>query len=183
MHQENPGQPGQHDEGGMGALIGRLAELRAEVADVRRRIAALDDRTAAGELVIERLDATIEWLRSGGSPLIRPVLTDLQRLRDDLLRQASVASGETAALLEAFAYSVEQMLARAGIEVLRPEIGSPFDARRHRLAGVVASSRPELDGTVAEVISDGYVDVATNRIVTSATVRVYRPTPTPSDQE
>lgn len=154
------------------------------MAATRRRVAALEERTSAGERVIERLDAAIEWLRTGGSTLlVRPFVTDLQRLRDDLLRQAGVASGETAALLEAFAYSVEQTLARAGIEVLRPEVGSPFDARRHRIAGVVASSRADLDGTVAEVVSDGYLDTTTNRTVTSATVRVYRRVPPASDQD
>jgi molecular chaperone GrpE (heat shock protein) len=59
-------------------------------------------------------------------------------------------------LLESFAHAVEQILARDGVEVLRPEIGSYFDASRQRMAGAVPAATAELDGTVAEILSDGY---------------------------
>src|SRR4029450_5323470 len=109
----------------------------------------------------------------------RPFLVDLQHLRDDLLRQAASLAPETTsaqvtALLGSFAHSIEQALARGGVEVLRPEVGSPFDGSCQRLAGAVLAPRAELDGTVAEVLSDGYLDTTVDRAVTRATVRVYR---------
>jgi molecular chaperone GrpE len=162
-----------------------LTDLTAEVAAIRSRVAALDDRAATRERIIEQLHQDIEWLRSGDRHLlVRPFLTDLQRLRDDLLRQVTALTGEAttgqiAELLESFAHNVERTLARGGIDVLHPEVGSPVDASRHRVAGVVLTARAELDGTVAEVLSDGYLDTTTDRTLTSATVRAYRCTAMP----
>jgi molecular chaperone GrpE (heat shock protein) len=173
-----PGRPAARAE--RTAVTDRLTDLSAELAAVRRLVSTLDERTAARERAIDRLQADVEHLRAGAQHLlVRPFLIDLQRLRDDLLRQAvavraEVTAVDLAALLESFAYSVEQTLARGGIEVLRPEIGSAFDATRHRVAGAVAAARADLDGTVAEVVSDGYLDITADRPLTSATVRVYR---------
>lgn len=88
-------------------------------------------------------------------------------------------------LLESFAYSAELILSRAGVEVVRPVPGSPFDPSRQRAAGVVPAIAPELDGTVAEVLSDGYLDLTSDRVLATASVRVQRwqePTP-PTDED
>lgn len=156
---------------------------------------AAADRSAAGrlastDLIIARLEAEIDKLRKMDRHLlVRPFLIDLHRLRDDLLRQAkacqageaTMAAAEVSTLLESFAYTVEQMLVRGGVEIVRPEIGSPFDASRHRAAGTQPSTSGELDGTVAEVIREGYFDTTTDRALTTATVRVYRAIP-PADR-
>ncbi len=172
----DPGQPRQTNPNEAKALTA----LVAEVAAVRNLVAALDDQVTARERIIEQLSHNIEQLGSEDRHmLVRPFLTDLRRLRDDLLRQVKARTGEAttaqvAALLESFAYSVERTLARGGIDILHPEVGSPVDARRHRVTGVVLTNRAELDGTVAEVISDGYLDTTTDRMLASATVRAYR---------
>jgi molecular chaperone GrpE (heat shock protein) len=150
-------------------VVERLAELAAEVAAVRRLVVGLDDRLGAREHLV-----------------VRPFLTDLQRLRDDLVRQADAfrthsPEGHVVELLEALAYSVEQSLARGGVEVVRPDVGSPLDERRHRVTGTVLAASADQDGTVAEVLSDGYVDTTTDRTMRSASVRVYRSPRTGND--
>lgn len=162
------------------ALGGRLAELAAELAAVRQVLATLDEHAAVRDRAFDRLHEDLERLWSGERhQAVRPLLTDLQRLRDDLLRQAvalpaDVTSAQVAALLESFAYDIEQTLARGGIEVLHPEVGSPFDPSRQRAAEAVPAMRAELEGTVAAVLSDGYLDTTVDRALTSAIVRVYR---------
>jgi molecular chaperone GrpE (heat shock protein) len=150
-------------------VVERLADLAAEVAAVRRLVVGLDDRLGAREHLV-----------------VRPFLADLQRLRDDLVRQADALrtqapDGHIVDLLEAFAYSVEQSLARGGVEVVRPEVGTPLDERRHRVIGTVPAASADQDGAVAEVLSDGYVDTTTDRTLRSASVRVYRSPRTGSD--
>jgi molecular chaperone GrpE len=158
-------------------LSERLADLMGSVRDF---LVASDERAATRERIIDWLHADNERLRSAERHVaVRPFLIDLHRLRDDLLRQASAlradgSTGDMPALLESFAYNIEQTLARGGVEVMRPEIGSQFDASRQRAAGAVPASRAELDGTVAEVLSDGYLDTTVDRALASATVRVYR---------
>jgi molecular chaperone GrpE len=172
----DPGSPRATDRSRKRALT----DLAAEMAAVRNLMATLDDHVAARERIIEQLSQNLEQPGSGDPhTLVRPFLTDLQRLRDDLLRQVGALTGEAttaqvAALLESFAYSVERTLARGGIDILRPEVGSPVDPRRHRVTGIVPTTRAELDGTVAEVVSDGYLDTTTDRMLASATVHAYR---------
>ena len=151
--------------------------------EVRDELAAGNVRAAARERVIDRLHEENQQLRAGERQgLLRPVVTDLYRLRDDLLRQsvnlpAGFGAEQAAALLQSYAQTVEVALERAGVLPVRPVPGEPFDARLHRAAGVVPAAEPDADGTVAEVVSDGYRDTVSDRVLITATVRVARWTP------
>lgn len=168
------------EEAGFTDVVSRLDTLTGHVADLRRGMAGYQDRAAAQERVIERLHEENEQLRGGERLLLlRPVLTDLLRLRNDLLRQAGtlpelMPTEQVSELLESFAYSVEMALGRCGVEVLRPEGGAPFDPTTQRASRVVGAPSPELDGTVAAVLGDGYLDTVTGRALAAATVVVRR---------
>jgi molecular chaperone GrpE (heat shock protein) len=79
-----------------------------------------------------------------------------------------------AALLESFAASVEDTLLGCGVEVLPREVGAPFTPRRQQVARVVEVDDPERDGTVAEVVQDGYAEIDGGRVVAPARVVVHR---------
>jgi molecular chaperone GrpE (heat shock protein) len=150
-----------------------LEAIRAELVTSR-------ERAAARERVIDRLHDDNQRLRAGERQLvIAPLLTDLQRLRNDLLHQGSALPAQLPAekvteLLESFAYTVELTLDRFGVRVVRPEVGDLFDLHRHRAAGVEPAERPELDNTVAAVLEDGYHDDIAGRSLRPAVVRVLR---------
>ena len=104
---------------------------------------------------------------------------DLQRLRDDLLRQAGglpdpFPTEKAAELLSSYAYSVELTLERGGVRVVRPAVGEPFDGARHRAVAAVPAPAAELDATVAAVAGDGYLEEHTGRTLAPAAVHVYR---------
>lgn len=169
--------PGAAEEAGWGeAVLAELAGLRAQVAREH-------DRAAAREQIIDRLHAANQDLRSGESRLLlRPLLTDLQRLRHELLRSAGglpeqFSGAQAAALLRSYAENLELTLERGGIAVVVPPPGSPFDPSTHRAAGTVPVDDPQLTATVAEVLLDGYRDVESGRVTTPAEVRVHRWTP------
>lgn len=161
--------------------VDRFADALREVRD---ELAAGNARAAARERVIDRLHDENQQLRQGERQgVLRPVVTDLYRLRDDLLRQAAelpadFGPAQAAALLVSYAQTVELALERAGVFMVRPEAGEPFDARLHRAQGVVPAAEPEADATVAEVLRDGYRDAATDRVLSPAAVVVARWTAT-----
>ena len=147
---------------------------------VHEELARGNERAVARERVIERLHDENQVLKAGErQSLLRPVITDLYRLRDDLIKQAGALPADFGAeraadLLLSYAQTVELALERAGVLPLRPEPGDRFDAGAHRADGVVAAASPEADATVAEILRDGYRDTVTGRVLTPATVRVAR---------
>jgi molecular chaperone GrpE len=158
--------------------------LLAELAGLRAQVGREHDRAAAREQIIDRLHAENQSLRAGERTLLlRPLLTDLQRLRHELMRQADrlpveFSGPQAAGLLRSYAYNLELTLERGGIAVVVPDPGAPFDPSQHRAAGTVPVEVPELNATVAEVSLDGYFDVESGRVVTAAEVRVNRWVPT-----
>ena len=159
--------------------------MEAALAGLREQVSRDHERAAARERIIDRLHEDNQKLRAGeGQLLLRPILVDLQRLRNDLLRQAREAvampGGQPVAeLLMSFAYSVELTLERGGVAVIRPAVGAPFEPARHRAVDTVAAATPESDGTIDAVTGDGYLDTVTDRVLAPATVLVRRWSPTP----
>ncbi|GIJ48328.1 hypothetical protein Val02_52140 [Virgisporangium aliadipatigenens] len=153
-------------------------KIEAVLAEIRDQLVAGNARAAAREQIIDRLHAENQRLRSGElALLLRPILTDLQRLRNELLAGAGdrqLSTRQVADLLGSYASSVELTLERGGVRVVRPELGLPFDPAAHRVVGIEPTGDRAADGTVAAVTADGYVDTATERVTLPATVRVYR---------
>ncbi|TVT59473.1 nucleotide exchange factor GrpE [Amycolatopsis rhizosphaerae] len=170
---DSPAEPGN----------GQPRELAEAIAGLTGQIQAHHARAQARERVIDQLHAEVERLRAGADAvLLRPVVTDLQHLRADLLHQARTLPGpldadQAVKLLESFALSVELALERCGSVPVRPEPGTAFSPREHRAAKVVEAATPEEDGTLAEVVADGYRDTATGRVTVPARVHVRRWTP------
>ena len=159
--------------------------VAAVLRQVRDELAAGNIRAAARERVIDRLHEENQQLKAGERQnLLRPVVTDLYRLRDDLLKQAGdlpadFGADRAAALLESYAQTVELALERAGVVPVRPGLGDTFDPRLHRASGVVQAAEPAADATVAKVLRDGYRDTVSDRVLMPATVRVARWTAAP----
>lgn len=169
------------------AVLTSLAELRASVAGLRASVAGLEsqaardhDRAQAREAVVDRLHEEVERLRAGEArSLLRPAVTDLRRLRDDLLGQArsvpqTMTRGQVADLLESYADSVVLILERCGIIAIRPEPDTKFDPRQQQISSIAETVERDLDGTVASILSDGYAEADTGRPVAPASVIVYR---------
>ncbi|MCX4473564.1 Protein GrpE [Micromonospora sp. MW-13] len=167
----------------------RLDELAQrlgdELAGLRAEVAREHHRAAAREQVIDRLHEENQRLRAGERLLLlRPLLTDLQRLRHDLLRTAAgLPAGFDAAaaadMLRSYAASLELTLERGGVTVLAPVPGAAFDPATQRATGTVPAVDPGQEATVAEVVLDGYHDVEAGRTVVPAAVRVHRWLPDP----
>ena len=170
------GGPGEPD----GAVLTALSELRTSLASLESHAARDHDRAQAREAVIDRLHVEVERLRAGEArALLRPAVTDLRRLREDLLTQArsvpeAMSRDEVTALLESYADSVVLILERCGIVAVRPAGDTRFDPRQHQVSDIAETGDRDLDGLVASVVSDGYAEADGGRQVAPARVVVYR---------
>jgi molecular chaperone GrpE len=158
----------------------RLAAVEAALAEMAQRFGGESDRALARERVIDRQHEEIERLRSvERAGQLRPIVTDLCRLRNGLLRQAGTVPAEmtgpqVAVLLDSFAATVEEILERCGVVVLPGEVGAAFAPSRQQVAAVVEIDDPERDGTVAEVVQDGYAEIDGGKVVVPARIRLHR---------
>ncbi len=138
------------------------------------------DRAAVREKVIDRLHEENERLRAGDRHLVlRPLLTDIQRTRHEMLRESArlpeqMTGRQVAEILRSFAYSLELSLQRGGVEIIVPPPGAAVDPVRHRITAMLSTSDQVLDATIATVAMDGYFDTVSDRVTTPAEVHVHR---------
>lgn len=164
-----------------------LDRIGAALAAITERLDRDTERAAHRERVIDRQHADIERLREAErSGLLRPVVTDLCRLRNDLLRQSDelarrAADGaahlpltQVTALLASFADVVESALERCGVAVMPAEPGAAFEPGRQHAVRTVEVAEPALDRTVADVLAPGYQEIDGGRTVLPARVALHR---------
>ena len=160
-----------------------LDRLASQLESLAKAVAEDHHRAAARERVIDRLHDENQRLRVGERQfLLRPVLSDIGRLRNEMLRQVrgmpeQITADQASGLLESFAYSLEQAMERCGVRPIEVARGELFDSRRHRALDVVPAPSPDRDETIARVIDAGYLDATDERVLTPASVVVHRWTP------
>ena len=165
------------------ALLAAISATVREVAELSKQYHA---RAQQREGLIDRLGSELDALRLGERRgVLRPVLAELCRLRDDLLGQADTLPADfdatqAANLLRSYAETLEVTLESNGVVTYAPDRGDPFDPRRHRRAGGEPTADPALAGHVAWVRRDGYLDNVANSPITPAQVTVF--TAAKSDQ-
>lgn len=158
------------------------AALEKLVVDSRKQHARAEHR----ESIIDRMHAELEQLRRGERrSIMRPILTEVCRLRDDLIRQADSLPADfdaarASSLLASYAESAEVALADNGVIAYQPEPDDTFEPRNHRAVGKVPSADPALAGRIAGVRKSGYRDVETNLTILPAEVIVFVAGPTPT---
>lgn len=173
----------------VGAPTGQLlADMAHELGSLRQATDRYQERAASRERVIDQLSAEVDRLRMGDRRgVLRPLLVDLCRLRDDLLRQAAslpetFTVDQARALLRSFADTVELELETHGVLPYTAEPGGAFDPRRHRRLATVPTDVEAQHGTVAAVERDGYTDQETEKVLLPVGVllHVFRATAHPS---
>lgn len=149
---------------------GLQPELAERLTAIEGAISEFHRRSAHREAVIDRLHEENQRLRGGRHrALLEPVITDLIRLYDSLLREAARLGGDDTepardGLLESFADDVLLTLERCGLEEFTARQGEPFDPARHSAVSIVPVDDEALDNTVAEVVAIGFIERDTGRI-------------------
>jgi molecular chaperone GrpE len=165
----------------------QTAELLAGVFAAVHELAGSAERYHARaeqrEGVIDHLHAEVDRLRRGERRgLLRPVLVEVCRLRNDLLRQAAdlpadFDAARASLLLRSYAESIELALEDNGVVSFAPADGDPFDPRMHRRVGGESAGDPALAGRIARVRRGGYLDVDAGSPIAPAEVILYGAVP------
>ncbi len=160
-------------------VMSEISVALRDLADSSRRYHA---RAGQREGVIDHLRSEVEVLRRGERRgLLRPLLTDMCRLRNDLLRQAAdlpadYDAAKAAELLLSYAESIQLTLESNGVITYAPDDGEPFDPRMHRRVAGETSADPALAGRIAHVRRDGYLDIEAKSPIAPAEVTVFAAT-------
>jgi hypothetical protein len=174
-----PELPAAHGDSPTSTADAELTTVLAVLRDLAAASGEYHVRAAQRERVIDRLHDEVERLRSGERRgLLRPLLVDLCRLRNDLLRQAeTLPDGFTAEqareLLRSYADTVELTLESGGVVPYAPRPADPFDFRAHRRVGTVDTADADLAGRIGGVRADGYTDTEADRPMAPAEVLLY----------
>jgi molecular chaperone GrpE (heat shock protein) len=186
---DGPGAVTAHEEGEEGEegtdeqaepARGLQVELAERLAAIEGAVAEFNRRSAHREAVIDRLHEENQRLRDGAQrAILEPVVADLIRLHDSLLREVARLGADGAdpahgRLLESFADDMLLTLERCGLEEFTARPGEPFDPARHAAVSVVPADDEALDNTVAEVVASGFVERETGRIRRPVRARFHR---------
>jgi molecular chaperone GrpE len=166
-----------HPDGDEPTLDQRLlAEISATVRELAVASERYHTRAQQREAVIDHLRAEIDLLRRGERrALLRPLLAEVCRLRDDLMRQADDLPDDFSVdrarlLLRSYAESAEIALENSGVTAFIPGDGEPFDPRMHRRVGGQPTSDHALHGCIAAVRRSGYMDIESGSPIAPADV-------------
>jgi molecular chaperone GrpE len=144
-------------------------------------------RAQQREAVIDHLSSEVDRLRRGDRRgILRPLLAEVCRLRNDLLRQADDLPADFDAerarlLLRSYAETVELMLEDNGVIAYSVGKGDPFDPRMHRRVGDEPAADVSAAGHVAAIRRGGYLDVEANSPIAPAEVIVFSRSPAEPD--
>jgi hypothetical protein len=165
----------------------RTAALLTEISGAVRELVISSERhhsqAERREDVIDHLCSEVDRLRRGERRgLLRPLLVEVCRLRDDLVRQAEDLPDDFDAerarlLLRSYADSVELTLENNGVITFAPGSGDAFEPRMHRRVGGEPTGDPALAGRVARVRRSGYMEVGPNGPIAPAEVVLFRGVP------
>jgi molecular chaperone GrpE (heat shock protein) len=139
------------------AVADSVQELRD---DFSRHVQGFDHQRA----LVDKLHDENEQLRRVELERSRdPVVRDLISLADTCVRNGrawgqrdAVTPGDVGRVLREVADDVELILERQGVEAFKPECGTSFDRREHRVVRSADTSDVSLNGVIAEVLKPGY---------------------------
>ena len=159
-----------------------LTELKGLIETLTVAVDREHERAGHREAVIDRLHEDNQQLRRGEfQTLFEPVRSALYRLHDMVRRESVRWTSDqppdpqhTGPLLTAIADEIAEALGRTGAERFTVKPGEAFDPARHRPVATEPVTDPGLDGTVVEVLSDGFESADGEQALRRAEVRVAR---------
>lgn len=126
-------------------------------------------RTAQEEKIIDSMHEELQKYRADlYASLLRPVLSELCGIRDNILRnkafyeEKAEKDGEAELmvpfkLLVDYAYEIQDLLQNNDVFIYRTKAGAAFDPTKHRVTRKVETPEKELHGKIVESQSAGYL--------------------------
>lgn len=156
-----------------------LFELRAGLATLTSQVAAFNERSAAQESIITRMQQRLEELQGDQvRALLRPVFEQLGALHGDITAVAERESRATKDVrlgkeLAFLTNRVEAAFEALGLVSVGAQQGVVFDSRLHAAVRSQPTHDAALDKSIAEVQRQGFMRPGTTKTELHARVVVY----------
>lgn len=110
--------------------------------------------------------------------LIKPILVDVLEMRDSIIRMAEMYAGKPEGQQDIplktfsnYAYDLQEILEKNGIEIFRSEPGGDYIPLRQRVVKKLPTADETLHGKVAQSITSGYLNG--DKVLSPEKVSVY----------
>lgn len=153
-------EPASDSQAGPSPTTDLLHRVLSGVKSLEEEFAQKLKYDQAKEKAVDALHEELRQHRGGlHFSLLRPLLTDLISLHDDVSQLAAGRRGddaEAARTFDSLASTVEELLARQGVFAFNlPQ--DTFDGKQQRAVRTVGTDRQELVGAIAERVRVGFV--------------------------
>lgn len=161
------------------AIGSAMRELQLSVAGMSATVSAFNERSAAQESIIGRMQQRLEELQGDQvRALLRPVYEQLAALHADItaVAERELRLTNDARLGKELAFltnRVETAFESLGLVSVEAEAGTVFDSRLHAAVRSKPTPDAELDKSIAEVRRQGFVTPGTAKTELHARVVVY----------
>lgn len=163
----------------MEALLTCTREMTEKLASMEELFTKRIMYTDHEEKVLDRMHSELQRYKEDlYFKLIKPILVDVLEMRDSILRMtemyAAKPEGQQDIPLKTFsnyAYDLQEILEKNGIEIFRSEPGGDYVPLRQRVVKKVTTTEAALHGKVAQSITSGYL--SGDKVLSPEKVSVY----------
>lgn len=163
-----------------------LEALMAQTQEMTRQLCAMEELFTKRILYTDHEEKTLDRMHSELQrykedlyfKLIKPILVDVLEMRDSIIRMAELYAakpeGQQDIPLKTFsnyAYDLQEILEKNGIEIFRSEPGGDYIPLRQRVVKKLPTTEEALHGKVAQSITSGYLNG--DKVLSPEKVSVY----------
>ncbi len=177
---ESPTPPPPYDpQPTLDALMTRTEEMAQRLSAMEELFTKRIMYTDHEEKTLDRMHSELQRYKEDlYFKLIKPILVDVLEMRDSIIRMAemyaSKPEGQQDIPLKTFsnyAYDLQEILEKNGIEIYRSEPGGDYIPLRQRVVKKLPTTEEGLHGKVAQSITSGYL--SGDKVLSPEKVSVY----------
>lgn len=176
---DEPPQPPYDPQPTLDALMAQTQAMAQQLSSLEALFAKRIMYTDHEEKTLDRMHSELQRYKEDlYFKLIKPILVDVLEMRDSIIRIAEMYAakpeGQQDIPLKTFsnyAYDLQEILEKNGIEIFRSEPGGDYIPLRQRVVKKLPTTDETLHGKVAQSITSGYLNG--DKVLSPEKVSVY----------
>lgn len=176
---QNPTPPPYDPQPALDALMAQTQAMAQQLSSLEVLFTKRIMYTDHEEKTLDRMHSELQRYKEDlYFKLIKPILVDVLEMRDSIIRMAEMYAakpeGQQDIPLKTFsnyAYDLQEILEKNGIEIFRSEPGGDYVPLRQRVVKKLPTTDETLHGKVAQSITSGYLNG--DKVLSPEKVSVY----------
>lgn len=176
---DEPPQPPYDPQPALDALMAQTQAMAQQLSSLEALFTKRIMYTDHEEKTLDRMHSELQRYKEDlYFKLIKPILVDVLEMRDSIIRMAEMYAakpeGQQDIPLKTFsnyAYDLQEILEKNGIEIFRSEPGGDYIPLRQRVVKKLPTTDETLHGKVAQSITSGYLNG--DKVLSPEKVSVY----------